>query len=113
MDKNTIAPDRFNVVYDKGYKEWLKKDIKNVSSQTPHSFCSITDRESNAVAELQDIKKEAQEVYVRFVENQDTLEKVTQEVKRIRLGYDDFDTWFKEKIDRMRYESLEDKGCLG
>ena len=34
MDKDIIAPDRFNAGYDKGYKEWMKKDIQNVSSQT-------------------------------------------------------------------------------
>ena len=52
-------------------------------------------------------------MYAKFVENQDTLERVTQEVERMRRGYDDFDNWIKEKIERMRYESLEDKGRLG
>ena len=28
MDKDIIAPDRFNAGYDKGYKEWLKKTYK-------------------------------------------------------------------------------------
>ena len=51
-------------------------------------------------------------MYAKFVENQYTLERVTQEVERMRRGYDDFDNWIKEKIERMRYESLEDKGCL-
>ena len=67
MDKDTIDPDRFNAGYEKGYKEWLKKDIQNVSSQTPGSFCSITDREAKVVAELQEVNKEAQEVYAKFV----------------------------------------------
>ena len=31
MDKDTIVPDRFDAGYDKGYNEWLKKDIQNVS----------------------------------------------------------------------------------
>lgn len=48
-----------------------------------------------------------------FVENQDALEKLTQEVERLRRGYDDFDTCVKEKIERMRYKILEDKGRLG
>ena len=81
MDKDTIAPDWSNVGYDKGYKEWLKKDIQSVSSQTPRNFRSVMDREAKEVAELQEVKKEAQEVYAKFVENQDTLEKATQEVK--------------------------------
>ena len=34
MDKDAITSDRFVVRYDKGYKEWMKKDIQNVSSQT-------------------------------------------------------------------------------
>ena len=101
IDKDVIAPDRFNVGYDKGYKEWLKKDIQSVSSQTPRNFRSVMDREAKEVAELQEVKKEAQEVYAKFVENQDTLEKATQEVEIITRGYDDFDTWVKEKIDRM------------
>ena len=52
-------------------------------------------------------------MYIKFVENQDTLEKATQEVERLRHGYDDFDTWVKEKIERILYKSLEDKGHLG
>ena len=111
-DKNTIAPDRFNARYDKGYKEWLKKDIQNISSQTPRSFRNVTDREAKEVAELQDVKKDSQEVYAKFVDNQDTLEKATKEVERLRRGYDDFVTCVKEKNERMRYKSLEDKGCL-
>ena len=59
MGKDTITHDRFNARYEKGYKEWLKIDIQNVSSQTPHNFCSVTDREAKAVAELQEVKKEA------------------------------------------------------
>ena len=49
MDKDTIAPDKFHVGYDKGYKEWLKKDIQNVSSRIPHSFRSVMDREVKVV----------------------------------------------------------------
>ena len=113
IDKDVIAPDRFNVGYDKGYKEWLKKDIQNISSQTPRSFRNVTDREAKEVAELQEVKKDSQEVYAKFVDNQDTLEKATKEVERLRRGYDDFDTCVKEKNERMRYKSLEDKGRLG
>ena len=108
MDKDTIAPDWSNVGYDKGYKEWLKKDIQSIFSPTPRNFRSVTDRETKAVAELQEDK----EVYTKFVENQDTVEKETQEVETLRRGYDDFDTWVKEKIERIRYKILEDKGRL-
>ena len=69
MDKDTITPDRFSGGYDKGYKEWLKKDIQNISFQTPRSFRSVTKREYKTVAELQEINEEAKEVYTMFVEN--------------------------------------------
>ena len=81
MDKDTIAPDRFNAGYDNGYKKWLKKEIQSVSSQTPRNFCSVTDKQAKVVAEIQEVKKESQQVYAKFVENQDTLERVTQRCK--------------------------------
>ena len=92
IDKYTIAPDRFNAGYDKGFKEWLKKDIQNVSFQTPRIFRSITDREAKAVAKLQEVNEEAKKVYAMFVEKQDTLERVTQEAEILRRGYDHSDT---------------------
>ena len=95
INKDTLAPGRFNVGYDKGYKEWLKKDIQNISFQTPRSFRSVMDREAKAVAELQEIKEEAKEVYAKFVENQDVLERATREFERLRHGYDDFDNWIQ------------------
>ena len=112
MDKDAITSDRFVVRYDKGYKEWMKKDIQSVFSQTPCSFRNVAYGEAKAVAELQEVKEEAKEVYSKFVENQDTLERMTQELERLRHGYDDFDNWIKKKIERMRYESLEVKGRL-
>ena len=53
MDRDTIARDRFNAGYDKGYKERLKKDLQNISYQTPHNFCSVMDRKLKAVAGIQ------------------------------------------------------------
>lgn len=49
----------------------MKKDIHNISFQTPRRFRSVTDREAKDVAELQQIKEETKEVYSMFVENQD------------------------------------------
>ena len=91
--KDTIAPDRFNAGYDEGYKEWLKKDIQNISFLILRSFRSVTDREAKAVAELQEMKEETNEVYAKFVENQDALERTTREVERLRQGYDEFKNW--------------------
>ena len=44
MDKDTITPYQFNAGYEKGYKEWMKKDIQNISFQTPRSFRSLTNK---------------------------------------------------------------------
>ena len=63
MGKDFIAPDRFNAGYDKGYKAWLKRDIQNISFQIPRSFRSVTDKEAKVVAELWELKEEANEVY--------------------------------------------------
>ena len=52
MDKDTIAPDRFNARYDEGYKKWLKKNIQSISSPTPYNFRSVTGKEAKAVGEL-------------------------------------------------------------
>ena len=68
-------------------------DIKNISFQTPRSFRTVTDREAKVVAELQEIKEEAKELYAKFVENQDALERAIQEAERLRRDYDDFDNW--------------------
>ena len=65
------------------------------------------------MAKLHEMKEEANEVYAKFVENQDALERVTREIERLRQGYDEFDSWIQQKIEWMRYESLEDKGRLG
>ena len=62
MDKTTISPDWSKAGYDEGYKKWLKKDIQSMSSPTPRSFCSITDKEAKAVAELQQVKKRPRSV---------------------------------------------------
>ncbi|TMW92343.1 hypothetical protein EJD97_013179 [Solanum chilense] len=52
MDKDTIAPDRFNAGYDEGYEKWLKDDIQSISTLTPRSFRSLTNNEAKAVVEL-------------------------------------------------------------
>ena len=65
------------------------------------------------MAEFQEIKEEANEIYAKFVENQDALERANREVEILRQGYDKFDNWIQQNIERMRYESLEDKGRLG
>ena len=51
--------------------------------------------------ELQRLNKEDQEVYTKFIENQDTLEWVNLEVERLRCCYEDFDTLVEDKIEKM------------
>lgn len=60
--------------------------------------------------ELRDVKWESLKMFVKYIENQDSLEKAAQEVEKLRLGYDEFDSWVKEKIERMRYERWKHKG---
>ena len=48
----TPSPLIDSMLYDKGNKEWLKKDIQNVYSQTPCIFRSITDTEAKEMFEL-------------------------------------------------------------
>ena len=102
MGKDSIFPDRFNAGCVEGYKAWLKKDIQNISFQIPRSFRSVTDKEAKAEAELRELKEEANEVYAKFVENQDSLERATLEIERLKQGYDEFDNWIQQKIERMR-----------
>ena len=95
MGKYIIAPDLFNAGYDEGYKAWLKRDIQNISFQIPRSFRSVTDKEAKAVAELRELKEEANEVYAKFVENQDALERATLEIERLKQWYEEFDSWIQ------------------
>ena len=51
-------------------------------------------------------------MHAKFVESQGALEKTTQELERLRCDFNDFDSWVKEKIERMQYEDWEEKGRL-
>ena len=81
MDKYTIFSRRFNAFYDKNYKTWLKDNIKSISSPIRHSFCSIEDKEAKVVINLWKVKCEAQEMYVNFIENQDSLRRKLKKLK--------------------------------
>ena len=73
MDIYTISSGRFNAFYDKNYKSWLKDNIKSISSLIRHSFCSIENKEAKVVIKLRVVKRGDQEMYVKFIENQDSL----------------------------------------
>ena len=55
----------------------------------------MTDKEAKVVAELRELKEEANEVYSKFVENQDALERETREIERLKQGYEEFDSWIQ------------------
>lgn len=46
-------------------------------------------------------------MYTKFIENQDSFKKTTQELERLRCGFG-----VKGKIERMQYEDLEEKERL-
>ena len=62
---------------------------------------------------MRELKEEANKVYAMLVENQDALERETREIETLWQGYDEFDSWIQQKIEKMRYESQEYKGHLG
>lgn len=95
MDKDTIDPNWFNTGYDDTYKSWLKDNIRSISFPIPRNFCSIEDKDSKAVNERREVKRKAQEMYVKFIENQDAFEKANKEVEKLRRGYDEFDSLVK------------------
>ena len=53
----------------------------------------MTDKEAKAQAQLRELKEEANEVYAKFVENQDALERATREIERLKQGYEVFENW--------------------
>ncbi|KAK4730567.1 hypothetical protein R3W88_023555 [Solanum pinnatisectum] len=59
MDEKTIAVDRFNARYDETYKAWLKDNIQGISFPVPNIYRSVEDKESKALIELREVKKEA------------------------------------------------------
>ncbi|KAK4723565.1 hypothetical protein R3W88_026344 [Solanum pinnatisectum] len=80
--------DRFNTGYDKTYKAWLKDDIQGISFPVPNIYRSVEDKESKTLIELREVKKEAQEMYKKFLRKQEedryALESVTQELESLR-----------------------------
>ncbi|KAH0743549.1 hypothetical protein KY290_031542 [Solanum tuberosum] len=67
MKEDTIAADRFNVGYDETYKAWLKGNIQGISFSVPNIYRSVEDKESKALIELREVRKEAQEIHDEFL----------------------------------------------
>ena len=44
---------------------------------------SQTDYKTKAVVEMRDVKRESKEMYVKFVDNREALEKANQEVEKM------------------------------
>ncbi|KAK4732886.1 hypothetical protein R3W88_025874 [Solanum pinnatisectum] len=62
MNKDTIVADRFNTEYDETYKAWLKDNLQGISFPVPNIYRSVEDKESKALIELREVKKEAQKI---------------------------------------------------
>ncbi|KAK4734345.1 hypothetical protein R3W88_008606 [Solanum pinnatisectum] len=88
MDEKTIAVDRFNAGYDETYKAWLKDNIQGISFPVPNIYRSVEDKESKALIELKEVKKEAQEMHNEFLRK----------------------LWIEDKKNGMCREDWEEKG---
>ncbi|KAK4727284.1 hypothetical protein R3W88_032201 [Solanum pinnatisectum] len=114
MDEKTIAVDRFNAGYDETYKAWLKDDIQGISFPVPNIYRSVEDKESKALIELRELKKEAQEMHHEFLRKQEedryALESVTQELESLRSDLGELNLWVGDKKSGMCHENWEEKG---
>ena len=59
--------------------------------------------------ELREVKRDGQQMHAKFQENQDTLEKTTQELERQKHSFNEFDLQVKEMIEGMQYDDWEEK----
>ncbi|KAK4726792.1 hypothetical protein R3W88_031709 [Solanum pinnatisectum] len=114
MDEKTIVVDRFNAGYDQTYKAWLKDDIQGISFPVPNIYCSVEDKESKALIELREVKKEAQEMHNEFLRKQEevryALESVTHELESLRSDLGELNLWIRDKKSGMCLEDWEEKG---
>ncbi|KAK4716200.1 hypothetical protein R3W88_014538 [Solanum pinnatisectum] len=114
MDEKTIAVDRFNAGYDETYKAWLKDDIQGISFPVPNIYRDVEDKESKALIELRELKKEAQEMHHEFLRKQEedryALESVTQELESLRSDLGELNLWVGDKKSGMCHENWEEKG---
>uniref|UniRef100_M1A8P6 Uncharacterized protein n=1 Tax=Solanum tuberosum TaxID=4113 RepID=M1A8P6_SOLTU len=114
MNKDTIAADRFNAGYDETYKDWLKGNIQGISFSVPNIYRSVEDKESKALIELREVRREAQEMHEEFLRKQEedkyALESVTQELESLRSNLGELNLWIGDKKSGMCLEDWEEKG---
>ncbi|KAK4721860.1 hypothetical protein R3W88_012093 [Solanum pinnatisectum] len=112
--EKTIVVDRFNAGYDETYKAWLKDNIQGISFSVPNIYHSVEDKESKALIDLRDAKREAQEMRNKFLQKQEedkyALESVTQELKNLRSDLGELNLWIRDKKSGMCLEDWEEKG---
>ncbi|KAK4721562.1 hypothetical protein R3W88_011795 [Solanum pinnatisectum] len=104
MDEKTIAVDRFNAGYDETYKAWLKDNVQGISFPVSNIYRSVEDKESKALIELREVKKEAQEMYNEFLQKQEE-DKYASEAD---LG--ELNLWIGDKKSGMCLKDWEEKG---
>ncbi|KAH0672239.1 hypothetical protein KY284_023326 [Solanum tuberosum] len=113
MKEGTIAVDQFNAGYDETYKAWLKRNIQGISFSVPNIYRSVEDKESKALIELGEVKKEAQEMYNEFLRKQEedkyALESVTQELESLRSDLGELNLWIGDKKSGICLENWEEK----
>ncbi|KAK4738128.1 hypothetical protein R3W88_001825 [Solanum pinnatisectum] len=114
MDEKAITVDWFNAGYDETYKAWLKDNIQGISFPVPNIYRSVEDKESKALIELREVKKEAQEMHNEFLRKQDedkyALESVTQELESLRSDLGELNLCIEDKKNGMCREDWEEKG---
>uniref|UniRef100_M1DQF0 Uncharacterized protein n=1 Tax=Solanum tuberosum TaxID=4113 RepID=M1DQF0_SOLTU len=108
MNKDTIAIDRFNAGYDETYKAWLERNIQGISFSVLNIYRSVEDKESKALIELREVRREAQEMHEEFLRKQEedkyALESVTQELESLRSDLGELNLWIGDKKSGMCLE---------
>ncbi|KAG5583802.1 hypothetical protein H5410_044236, partial [Solanum commersonii] len=72
------------------------------------------DKESKTLIELREVRREAQEMHDEFLRKQEddkyALERMTQELERLRSGLGELNLWIGDKKSGMCLEDWEEKG---
>ncbi|KAH0712594.1 hypothetical protein KY289_008553 [Solanum tuberosum] len=114
MNKYTIPANWFNVGYDEAYKAWLKDNLKGIFFPVPNIYRSVEDKESKALIELREVKREAQEMHNEFLRKQEedkyALESVNRELESLRSDLGELNLWIGDKKSGMCPENCEEKG---
>lgn len=62
----------------------------------------MEDKRAKAVIELREVKRDAQEMHAKFIENQCALENTTQELESLRRSFDELDLWVEDRGEAIQ-----------